>query len=232
MSVSLTESTSAQFTQADAVLAAGAIGQESDTGKVKIGDGTTAWTDLAYFAGDDRLEQLVGLATAAEAIAASSGGSSSFPIANADGVTIDAIVDPVTGGTMSVVTFADDQAAIAYRVAGNEFPTYLFTSDGGDGIYIGDGTFDPYNDDGANLFYSGGMQFGASKSGDTMEFNADSDVRFVTRDGNIVLKGQAPDTGGTVISTATLQIDNLPTSDPTVAGQLWNSAGTLKVSAG
>lgn len=74
MAVSLTESTSAQFTTADAVLAAGAIGQESDTGRVKIGDGSTAWTDLDYFVGDDRLEQLVGLATAAEAIAASSGG--------------------------------------------------------------------------------------------------------------------------------------------------------------
>ena len=31
---------------------------------------------------------------------------------------------------------------------------------------------------------------------------------------------------GTVILSA------LPTSDPTVAGQLWNDAGTLKVSAG
>ena len=32
--------------------------------------------------------------------------------------------------------------------------------------------------------------------------------------------------GGTII------ISGLPTSDPLVAGQLWNDAGTLKVSAG
>ena len=29
-----------------------------------------------------------------------------------------------------------------------------------------------------------------------------------------------------------LSTDILPTADPVVAGQLWNSAGTLKVSAG
>jgi hypothetical protein len=32
--------------------------------------------------------------------------------------------------------------------------------------------------------------------------------------------------GGTVV------LPDLPTSDPAVAGQLWNDAGTLKVSAG
>ena len=34
------------------------------------------------------------------------------------------------------------------------------------------------------------------------------------------------DANGTVV------LANLPTSDPTVAGQLWNDSGTLKVSAG
>ena len=30
----------------------------------------------------------------------------------------------------------------------------------------------------------------------------------------------------------TLKMDNLPTSDPAIAGQLWNDNGTLKISAG
>lgn len=38
---------------------------------------------------------------------------------------------------------------------------------------------------------------------------------------------------GTVSLTgATISIPNLPTSDPAVAGQLWNNAGVLTVSAG
>lgn len=36
----------------------------------------------------------------------------------------------------------------------------------------------------------------------------------------------------TLLADGTIKIPNLPTSDPSVADQLWNSAGTLKVSAG
>lgn len=40
--------TAAQWTSANPTLAAGEIGAETDTGKFKIGDGTTAWTSLGY----------------------------------------------------------------------------------------------------------------------------------------------------------------------------------------
>ena len=38
-------------------------------------------------------------------------------------------------------------------------------------------------------------------------------------------------TGG-LTTTSTVVLSNLPTSDPSVAGQLWNDSGTLKISAG
>jgi len=41
--------TASQWTSANPTLASGEWGYETDTGKVKIGDGTTAWTSLAYF---------------------------------------------------------------------------------------------------------------------------------------------------------------------------------------
>ncbi len=41
--------TAAAWTSANPVLAAGEIGYESDTGKAKVGDGTTIWASLAYF---------------------------------------------------------------------------------------------------------------------------------------------------------------------------------------
>jgi hypothetical protein len=40
--------TAAAWTSADPVLEAGEWGYESDTGKTKIGDGSTAWTSLEY----------------------------------------------------------------------------------------------------------------------------------------------------------------------------------------
>jgi hypothetical protein len=45
--------TASQWTSANPTLAAGEWGFETDTGKVKIGDGTTAWTSLAYIGGGD-----------------------------------------------------------------------------------------------------------------------------------------------------------------------------------
>ena len=40
--------TAAQWTSANPTLAAGEIGLESDTRKIKFGDGSTAWSSLNY----------------------------------------------------------------------------------------------------------------------------------------------------------------------------------------
>lgn len=45
----LRRDTAANWTSNDPTLAAGEFGYETDTGYLKIGDGTTAWTSLAYF---------------------------------------------------------------------------------------------------------------------------------------------------------------------------------------
>lgn len=45
----LKRDTAANWTSNNPTLRAGEIGFETDTGKVKIGDGATAWTSLAYF---------------------------------------------------------------------------------------------------------------------------------------------------------------------------------------
>jgi hypothetical protein len=63
----------------------------------------------------------------------------------------------------------------------------------------------------------------------------DSDIIFRCDDGS----GGATDyltlDGGdvsTIVNTIKVLMPNLPTSDPSVAGQLWNSSGDLKISAG
>jgi hypothetical protein len=45
--------TASQWTSTNPTLASGEWGFETDTGKVKIGDGTTAWTSLAYIGAGD-----------------------------------------------------------------------------------------------------------------------------------------------------------------------------------
>ena len=50
--IKLRNDTAAAWTTANPVLGKGEIGIEIDTNKLKIGDGTTAWSSLAYFGGN------------------------------------------------------------------------------------------------------------------------------------------------------------------------------------
>ena len=46
--IQLRNDTAANWTTANPILAQGERGVESDTGKVKLGDGSTAWNSLGY----------------------------------------------------------------------------------------------------------------------------------------------------------------------------------------
>ena len=46
--IQLRRGTASQWTSANPTMAAGEFGLETDTLRYKIGDGTTAWTSLAY----------------------------------------------------------------------------------------------------------------------------------------------------------------------------------------
>lgn len=46
--IQIRRDTAANWTSANPVLAQGELGAETDTSKIKIGDGSTAWTSLAY----------------------------------------------------------------------------------------------------------------------------------------------------------------------------------------
>jgi hypothetical protein len=51
--IQLRRGTAAEWTSTNPTLAAGEQGFETDTGKLKIGDGSTAWTSLAYLGSGD-----------------------------------------------------------------------------------------------------------------------------------------------------------------------------------
>jgi len=53
MDIKLRRGTAAAWTSANPILDAGEPGLETDTGRIKLGDGSTAWTSLGYLAGGD-----------------------------------------------------------------------------------------------------------------------------------------------------------------------------------
>ena len=65
--------TAADWVSANPVLLAREIGQETDTGKIKLGDGVTAWNSLGYFNTDDVPEGAALYHTTARARAAVAG---------------------------------------------------------------------------------------------------------------------------------------------------------------
>ena len=117
--IQLRRDTAANWTAADTVLALGEPGVETDTLKVKVGDGITAWTSLAYsisynfndlnnkpttLAGygiTDAL-QLSGVSVGAEAAAAGDGG---IAYNNATGVFT--YTPPDTSTFLTSVAFGD-----------------------------------------------------------------------------------------------------------------------------
>ena len=107
--IQLRRDTAANWTAVNPVLHPGELGLESDTSKLKVGDGTTAWTSLAYFAGGGggAVSSVFGrtgavVAQAGDYTAAQVGAlSNSTPVTIAEGgtgqATQQAAIDALTG---------------------------------------------------------------------------------------------------------------------------------------
>jgi hypothetical protein len=105
--------TAAQWTAANPVLAAGEIGFETDTNKFKMGNGTSAWASLAYFANATELaaaiDAVVGIApetldTLAE-IAASLGDDPDFLSDLATNARLDSTIVSQAAALTDAITF-------------------------------------------------------------------------------------------------------------------------------
>lgn len=75
---------------------------------------------------------------------------------------------------------------------------------------------------------------GVTDSGYRLNYNDDTDGVLILRDGVPVagMDAEGLRVFGPAIAHGEVKFTGLPGADPHVAGQLWNDAGTLKVSAG
>jgi hypothetical protein len=107
--IQIRRGTAAQWTSTNPVLAAGEQGFETDTGKFKIGTGSTAWTGLAYAAG-------TGTVTSITAGTGLSGGA----ITTSGTIAIDSTVATLTGTqtltnkTLTTPTLDDAKVNLAF----------------------------------------------------------------------------------------------------------------------
>jgi len=107
--IQIRRGTAAQWTSANPTLSAGEQGFETDTGKFKIGTGSTAWTSLAYAAG-------TGTVTSITAGTGLSGGT----ITTSGTIAIDSTVATLTGTqtltnkTLTTPTLDDPKINLAF----------------------------------------------------------------------------------------------------------------------
>jgi hypothetical protein len=113
--IQIRRGTAAQWTSANPTLAAGEFGYETDTGKVKIGTGSTAWTSLAY--------QGAGTVTSVIAGTGLSGGT----ITSTGTIAIDSTVATLTGSqTLTNKTLTDPKINLAFDAqTGTTYTTVL-----------------------------------------------------------------------------------------------------------
>lgn len=108
--------TAAEWTSADPTLAAGEFGYETDTGKLKLGDGSTAWSTLGYF-------------EAAEAVAAYSFQGSNYGYTSG-GVNRNNVIDKFPFAADANATDVGDLVQAIYGAAGQSSSENGYTSGG------------------------------------------------------------------------------------------------------
>ena len=117
----------ASWTSANPTLAAGEFGYETDTGKAKIGDGSTAWNSLSY--------SITGSAGTVTSITAGTG-LSGGTITSSGTIDIDSTVATLTGTqtftnkTLTTPTLTDAKINLAINAQTGTTYTFVLTDNG------------------------------------------------------------------------------------------------------
>jgi hypothetical protein len=142
--IQLRRDLAASWTSANPTLAQGEPGLETDTGKIKYGDGTTAWADLDYAGGGDTLNAEGGVVVTA--------GSTNYWLAsqrrnsydtNSRGVRHDSegnvyalTATSDANNLIAVITKYSPTGAVTWQHTINDFRSYSLAVDSSDCAYI------------------------------------------------------------------------------------------------
>jgi hypothetical protein len=121
--IQIRRGTAAQWTSANPTLAAGEFGYETDTGKAKIGNGSTAWSSLSY--------SLTGSAGTVTSITAGTG-LSGGTITTTGTIAIDTATtaDLTTAQTLTNKTLTDPKINLALNAQTGTTYTFVLTDNG------------------------------------------------------------------------------------------------------
>ena len=121
--IQIRRGTAAQWTSANPTLAAGEFGYETDTGKAKIGNGSTAWSSLSY--------SLTGAAGTVTSITAGTG-LSGGTITTTGTIAIDTATtaDLTTAQTLTNKTLTDPKINLAINAQTGTTYTFVLADNG------------------------------------------------------------------------------------------------------
>ena len=196
--------TAAAWTASNPTLASGELGGETDTGKLKLGNGSTAWNSLAYQGGVTSVNGNTGVVTG---LATTAGptftGTVVLPSTTSIGTVTSTEIGYVDGVTSAIQTQIDSKAPLAS-------PTFTGTVAGITKTMVGLGSVDDTSDTGKPV-----------STAQQTALNLKADLASPTFTGTPVAPTAAIGTSTTQIATTEFVMANAEDDQFILAGQIF-----------
>lgn len=177
--IQLRRDTAANWTSANPTLSQGEQGYETDTGKMKIGDGSTAWTSLAYFVDSSAYATSSDITTAVSTKA----NTADLATVATTGAYSDLTGTPTVPAALTDLSITDGTAGQVLSADGDGTYTFIDAASGGGG----GGSFEA-------------VASGSLSDGSIVVVNSDGTVSVVAEGG--VVSSSTSSLGTTTVSNA------------------------------
>lgn len=129
--IQMRRGTAAEWTSSNPVLATGEFGYETDTGKLKVGNGTSAWSVIAYVneVSSDTTPQLAGnLDVNGNSIVSASNGNIAITPDGSGKVILDGLSFPTADGSANQVLKTDGSGSIGFVTRTGAYTGHIETA--------------------------------------------------------------------------------------------------------